>query len=147
MIEIERKFLLKSFPIDMSVIDHDRRHILQGYLPGNLIIERVCSVETKSDRFFTRSIKVGTGISRLEIEEHIDETLFRQIWPLTRDLRVIKNRYRRYGEDGLLWELDTFLDRNLFLAEVELKHEDEPVQIPAWLVNHIDKEVTNDPYF
>ena len=44
--------------------------------------------------------------------------------------------------DSLKWEIDEFLDKNkgLIIAEVELKTENQPINIPNW----IGKEVTDD---
>ena len=51
--------------------------------------------------------------------------------------------------DGQCWELDEFLDlgRNLTLAEAELASPETPLVPPAWLEEHILREVTEDPRF
>lgn len=48
---------------------------------------------------------------------------------------VIKTRYNKLGNDGLLWEIDEFegLLAGLILAEVELKSQDQVVEIPSWI--------------
>ena len=42
------------------------------------------------------------------------------------------------------WEIDEFLDRELYLAEVELDDPAEKVEPPAWLAPHVVKDVTGD---
>jgi adenylate cyclase len=48
---------------------------------------------------------------------------------------VIKTRYNKLGNDGLLWEIDEFegLLAGLILAEVELESQDQVVEIPSWI--------------
>jgi CYTH domain-containing protein len=46
--------------------------------------------------------------------------------------------------DGLIWEIDRFVDRDLVLAEVELPAADTPITFPAWLEPHIVREVTGE---
>lgn len=48
---------------------------------------------------------------------------------------VIKTRYNKLGNDGLLWEIDEFEGSlaGLILAEVELKSQDQVVEIPSWI--------------
>ena len=46
-----------------------------------------------------------------------------------------------------LWELDQFLDRPLWLAEVELVHAAERPEPPPWLAACIVREVTDEPGF
>jgi adenylate cyclase len=65
------------------------------------------------------------------------------LWPLTEGRRVRKRRHRvREGERQ--WEIDEFLDRDLFLAEVELPSTDAPVELPDWLRPHVVREVTTE---
>lgn len=48
---------------------------------------------------------------------------------------VIKTRYNKFGNDGLLWEVDEFEGSlaGLILAEVELESQDQVVEIPSWV--------------
>ena len=48
---------------------------------------------------------------------------------------VIKTRYNKIGNDGLLWEIDEFEGSlaGLILAEVELEIQDQIVEIPSWI--------------
>ncbi|MBW3570308.1 MAG: CHAD domain-containing protein [Gemmatimonadetes bacterium] len=140
--EIERKFLLRRMPRlpDGAV----RTEIVQGYLPGERLQERVRRVRRHGEppKYF-RTVKVGAGISRTELEEETDEATFRRLWSLTRGRRVRKLRFKvPYG--GLTWEIDRFAGRRLVLAEVELPSEDFHVRIPDWLRDYVERDVTGE---
>ena len=46
-----------------------------------------------------------------------------------------------------VWEIDVFLDRELVLAEVELRSSDEVAPLPPWLAPFVEREVTDDPAY
>ncbi|HEY0995313.1 MAG TPA: hypothetical protein VGD77_04940 [Gemmatimonadaceae bacterium] len=144
-LEIERKYLLSALP-DAT---RGARHVVmeQGYLPGVRIVERLRHYQgTAGDERWVRSIKAGTGITRIEVEEEVPRELFDQLWPLTLGKRVRKRRY--YLPDaGLTWEVDEFLDRELVLAELELPHESHRVHIPEWLAPVLVREVSHEPAY
>ena len=145
--EIERKYLLRGQP--PRTTDAPSFVIDQGYIPGERIRERVRRAQGggSSDMRYYRTIKMGSGIQRIEIEEEATKDFFDAVWPLTVGRRVRKRRYL-VDDHGLTWEIDEFLDRpSLWLAELELTHADQPVQIPEWLVSFVDREVTDDPSY
>jgi CYTH domain-containing protein len=90
---------------------------------------------------YLRTIKSGRGLVRREVEEEMDEELFRRMWPLTRGLRISKRRYS-FRDGEYVWTVDRFLDRDLILAEVELESADDEVEPPEWLSRYIEREVT-----
>jgi CYTH domain-containing protein len=90
-----------------------------------------------------RTVKEGSGLTRLEVEEPVAPDVFDRLWPLTEGRRLRKRRYR-IPDGGLTWEIDEFLDRNLVLAEVELNGRPAKVEVPAWLSPHVDREVTEE---
>ena len=143
--EIERKFLLRALPDRVRTarsIEVD-----QGYIPGIRINERIRRTRSAEGVRYYRTIKSGSGIERLEIEEEASEDFFVAMWPLTRGARVFKRRYL-VPEGAVVWEIDEFLDRpNLWLAEVELESVDQVVEIPDWLTPCLDREVTDDPRY
>ncbi|MCL7961460.1 MAG: CHAD domain-containing protein [marine benthic group bacterium] len=141
-LEIERKYLLSGPPAVTQ--GRTAREIEQGYLPGDRIQERLRRI-TESDRILhVRSIKLGGGLVRVEVQEEIDPELFDRLWPLTEGRRLTKNRYR-FAAGGLVWEVDEFTDRDLWLAEVELASADQESSPPDWLEPLIVREVTDDP--
>jgi CHAD domain-containing protein/CYTH domain-containing protein len=143
-LEIERKYLLQSMPSlssEVKVVE-----ITQGWIPGQAIHERLRRVRSKEGERFFRTIKQGSGIQRLELEEEAVPEVFEKLWPLTEGHRVHKRRYK--VPDGThVWEVDEFLDRDLLLVEVELTSRDEAVEVPTWLKPHVVREVTGDDQY
>ncbi len=140
-LEIERKYLLSALP--PLCIGREAVEIDQGYLPGERLIERLRRKRTPKGVTYVRTVKLGQGIVRIEVEEPCTEEVFAQLWPLTEGRRLTKRRYAI--EDGeRIWEIDEFTDRELFLAEVELPTEEAEVVIPEWLAPSLEREVTGE---
>lgn len=143
--EIERKYLLRGLPADVS--RHPSVLIDQGYIPGAAVRERVRRTQNGSTLRYFRTIKVGSGIERFEFEEETTDTFFVAVWPLTEGHRVRKRRYMVPSGDKT-WEVDEFLDRDdLVLAEIELEHAEESATPPPAIAAMIVREVTNEPGF
>ncbi|MEJ7809044.1 MAG: CHAD domain-containing protein [Gemmatimonadaceae bacterium] len=139
--EIERKFLLSSLPARAE--QGEPKDVEQGYLPGERLTERVRRVRAGGRTAYFRTLKAGYGVARLEVEEETTAEVFDQLWPLTAGRRLRKQRY--VVPDGdVTWELDVFEGRDLVLAEVELRAEDQTIAIPDWLQSHLVREVTGD---
>src|ERR1051326_3701174 len=143
--EIERKYLLRGLPA--GVESFASFEIDQGYLPGVCVRERVRRIDDRGSLRYVRTIKVGTGMERFEFEEDTTQAFFDAVWPLTEGHRVRKRRYH-VPSDGLVWEIDEFLDREgLYLAEIELSHVDQAPTPPREIAAVIVREVTNAPSF
>ena len=140
-IEIERKYLLSGMP--PSLEGQPFREIEQGYIPGERLHERVRRVRKDGTEWYVRTVKVGSGIRRIELQEDTDRETFEVLWPLTEGRRVIKRRYR-VPEGGLTWEVDEFTDRDLVLAEIELPSEDVKPRLPDWIAPYVVREVTDE---
>jgi CYTH domain-containing protein len=142
-VEIERKFLLKRLP--MAAADASSVEIEQGYLPGDKLVERLRRIRYADggEKWF-RTVKAGNGLERVELEEEADAALSRGMWPLTEGRRVLKRRYSIRQSDDLVWEVDEFLDRELVLAEIELPRPDTRFELPPWLQEVLDREVTGE---
>lgn len=143
-VEIERKYLLRSMPKlpDGAVV----LRMDQGYLPGERLVERVRRVQGPDETRYFRTIKLGTGVKRIEIEEETDEGTFQALWRLTKGRRVIKRRHVVRDGDWT-WEIDKFVGRKLVLAEVELPDETVQADPPDWLKRRIVRDVTGDPEY
>ena len=144
--EIERKYLLAGLPARVGgtkCVEVD-----QGYVPGARINERIRRMKDASgEATYFRTVKAGSGLERIEIEEETSREFFEAVWPLTRGARVWKRRYY-IPEGDVVWEIDEFLDRpNLWLAEVELTHAEQVVDVPEWLAAVIVREVTFEPEY
>ncbi len=143
-LEIERKYLLSGrpdFPPGAPALRID-----QGYLPGARITERLRRVRGPMGERWYRTVKVGSGLARLEHEEETTAEVFKRMWPLTRGRRVRKRRYEVPAGESV-WQIDEFLDRDLVLAEIELPFRDAAVEPPEWLRPRLVREVTDDPEY
>lgn len=140
-IECERKYLLKELPA--FVLQADVREIDQGWLPGQTLRERIRRTRDANGERYFRTIKLGAGVSRIELEEECDRAVFDAMWPLTQGCRIRKRRYL-VPTGQRTWEIDEFLDRDLALAEIELASEHEPVEFPEWLAPFVVREVTDE---
>jgi adenylate cyclase len=144
--EIERKYLLSrlpQLPAGASSVE-----IEQGYLPGEHLFERLRCVRAPdgTERWF-RTVKVGNGVLRMEVEDEGAADLCGAMWPFTDGRRLSKRRHSVSGEGDRVWEIDEFLDRELVLAEVELASLHEEVALPPWVRDVLVREVTNERAF
>jgi CYTH domain-containing protein len=146
-IEIERKFRLRAAPSPEVLAAHgaEARRIEQVYLGGGRDAERIRRIETAAGIGYrhTRKRRIGPYAFE-EQEEAIDEAAWRagleRADPARRPIR--KTRHVVPHGDQLL-EIDVFDDPpGLVVVEVELRHEDEPVDLPGWLGEWV--EVTGD---
>lgn len=142
--EIERKFLLRALPPHAKTVAP--RRIDQGYLPGKELIERVRRIQGAEGERFVRTVKLGRGLSRIEVEESCGRDVFDKLWSLTLGRRVEKRRYA-VADGEFVWELDEFLDRELVLCEVELASESERPPFPEWLAPYVVRDVTDESQF
>ncbi len=139
MIEIERKFLVKSE--EFKAISFAKNEISQGYLNSNP--ERTVRVRIKGNQGYLTIKGKGneTGMSRLEWEMEIPVDEAKMLLNLCESGVISKMRYEvKFGNH--VYEVDEFFGENegLVLAEIELKSEDETFEKPDWL----GEEVTNN---
>jgi CYTH domain-containing protein len=143
-LERERKFLLAGLPPKAAA--EAGVEITQGWLPGTRLRERIRRVRGPGGDHYSRGLKRGRGAARLETEEETTREVFETLWPLTEGHRLSKLR-RKVHDGPLVWEIDEFLGRDLFLAEVELPARTSAVALPDWLEPLVVREVTDDPAF
>ena len=157
-VEIERVWLLSNLP--ELPANASRWRIRQGYLspgdPREAMIDdpetppttgRIRAIEdAEGTPAFIHTIKHGDGLVRHERERPLTEVAFQAAWPATRGRRLTKTRWR-IPEGALTWEIDHFDRLDMVLAEVELSHPEEAVELPSWLVGCIVREVTHEPAF
>jgi CYTH domain-containing protein len=142
--EIEHKYLLRSFP--PGAANGDPKDLAQGYVPGERLHERLRRVRHNGHVKYIRTVKMGSGLARMEIEEETTEDVFQAMWPLTAGCRVHKERYS-VRDGALTWTIDRFVDRDLVLAEVEVPSTEIAPSPPSWLADYIVKDVTGDPAY
>jgi CYTH domain-containing protein len=120
--------------------------IEQGWLPGQRLRERLRRVRANgADRYY-RTVKLGVGERRVELDEETTPDLFSALWPHTAGCRVVKARHL-VPEGDLTWEVDVFAGRDLVLAEVELPAALDEVTVPEWLAPYVVRDVTDEPEY
>ena len=136
MMEIERKFLLKSLPENMR----DGRNILQGYIAHDEQME--VRIRQYGDRHLL-TVKEGRGLRRREIEIEITPAQFQALWPSTEGRRLVKVRSQiRHGLFRV--ELDRYLGdlEPLLVGEVEFSSMEESERFEK--PDFFGEEVTDD---
>ncbi|WP_209401489.1 CYTH domain-containing protein [Pseudozobellia sp. WGM2] len=139
MIEIERKFLVKS--IDYKTVASSKERIVQGFL--NTDPERTVRVRIKGDSGFltVKGKSNEAGTTRFEWEHTITVKEAEQLIILCEKGIIDKTRYL-VPVGNHIFEVDEFYGDNegLIIAEIELSAEKERFQKPDWL----GEEVTGD---
>ena len=139
MIEIERKFLVKSHAFKTQAYKQTR--IVQGFLSTDK--KRTVRVRLKGDIGFLtiKGQSSKNGLSRFEWEKEISKTEAESLLKLCKKGMIDKIRYE-VKVDNHTFEVDEFFGKNkgLIVAEVELNNEKESVTKPQWL----GEEVTGD---
>ena len=136
--EIERKFLVQSDAWKDLVTES--RSLAQGYLSAAAKATVRVRVIDGRDALITLKGKAN-GLVRPEFEYPIPLGDGLELLDMSRPNVVEKVRHL-VPHGGVTWEVDVFSGAHagLVLAEIELTHEDQDIDIPAW----IGREVTED---
>src|SRR4051812_48150023 len=139
-IEVERKFLVNG---DAWRALGEPVSIRQGYLCADPL--RTVRVRVAGARAWLTVKGMVIGASRLEFEYPIPLKDASDMLDGFCDRPLIEKRRTRIPIGELTWEVDEFFGENLALivAEVELRHADQTVEIPDW----VGAEVTGDPRY
>jgi len=139
--EIERKFLIKSLPEDMSGTT-----MRQGYLqPEKERAVRIRTVEKDGSKKGILTIKgMGSksGMSRYEFETEIPVPDADHLLSLCDQPLIEKTRFK-YDHEGLTWEIDEFhgVNEGLVVTEVELESEDQQFNKPEFVGEEVTGQV------
>jgi CYTH domain-containing protein len=139
-VEIERKFLVLGTDWKAGLSGTEYR---QGYLTSDP--ERTVRVRLAGELGYLTIKGASVGASRLEFEYLIPaEDAVQMLERLCRKPLIDKIRYR-VPHAGMVWDVDEFFGDNagLVLAEIELEHEGQAVELPHW----VGEEVTGDSRF
>ncbi len=146
-LEIERVFLLQrmpELPPGSECLDITQGYFEPGSTQGQGRLRRTAC--PNGTVICHANVKHGTGRVRHERESIIDISEFEHDWPATSGRRIRKHRHR-VAANGLVWEIDEFLDLPLVLAEIELPAIDHEVTFPPWLALVLVREVSDDPRY
>jgi adenylate cyclase len=129
--EIERKFLVRNGDWRKAVAR--TKVICQGYLDRNENFStRIRILDNSTATLTIKSSRAG--LRRLEFEYTIPLADAEQLLELRRGALVVKRRHIVLSQGGE-WEIDVFEGDNagLVIAEIELHHEAQRVDLPNWL--------------
>lgn len=132
MIEIERKFLVKSDAYKNEAIS--KQKIVQGFL--NTHPKRTIRVRITGEKAYLtikgKSNEAGT--SRFEWEKQIEVSEAEALLPLCEETVIEKIRYE-ISAGSFTYEVDEFSGANkgLVVAEIELQNENDVFERPVWL--------------
>lgn len=140
MLEIERKFLVKSDAFKEASIS--KEHIVQGFL--NTHPERTVRVRVTGD-FGYLTIKGKSnesGTTRFEWEREIAVADAKGLLEICEEGVIEKTRFLVVFS-GHNFEIDQFHGANegLVIAEIELEQEDETFERPYWLGHEVTGDV------
>ncbi len=151
--EIERKYLVKSELwrsqkeyLQSQSTDLGKRfgeRYCQGYIPTDN--GTTVRLRTIGDRGYITIKSKTVGCTRAEFEYQIPfQDAQEMLDSLCPKPLIEKFRYK-INLDDLTWEVDEFLGENegLIIAEIELKDENQTINIPHW----IEREVNDQKYF
>ena len=146
MIEIERKFLLKSKP-DIKPVEIIK--IKQWYLKVDGIWERARSMESNLYGIkWVHTIKTRiSDVSNIEEERDLSKKEFEDFVKICKSpnqtSRYITKERRIYPDGDLKWEVDVFSQKcHIIVAEIEIPTEDYELQIPEFIQKKNLLEVT-----
>ena len=132
MIEIERKFLVKSDAYKEEATSIKR--IVQGFL--NTHPNRTVRVRIKGNNGFLtiKGISNEAGTSRFEWEQEIEVSEAEALLKICEETIIEKTRYE-IPIGAHMFEVDEFQGENegLVIAEIELENENDPFERPIWL--------------
>ena len=137
-LEIERKFLVKNtdFLNDIDGVKYSQGYIASEGNPG-------VRIRVAGDKgFITLKSDVKGLLVRREFEYEIPVSDAEEMIELFCRKPIIQKHRYKVEYKGFIWEVDVFEGDNagLVVAEVELEHEGQSVDLPEW----IEAEVTGD---
>lgn len=127
--EIERKFLIKKLPDELSQYPHDK--IRQAYISTAPVIR----VRQKNDQYIL-TLKSGGMLARQEVEMPLSEESFMHLLSKKDGIIIEKTRYKIPYGDHLTIELDLFegVFDGFIMAEIEYASVEEAKEspLPDW---------------
>jgi len=134
-VEIERKFLVRKELLPQPLPEGDE--LEQGYLSVEPVVRVRLVTAGDGVRHAELTVKGKGMLSRMEFNYPIpDEDAEALLRMCSRTLRKVRRRLGRF-------DLDHFRERDLWLAEIELREAQERFERPAWL----GEEVTDNPEY
>lgn len=138
-IEIEKKYLVKK-----EIWQRSAKGTGSLYRQGYLLTDpdKTMRVRIANQKGYLTIKGKQVGPTRLEYEYEIPEKDARELLGKFTGSEIIKIRYK-VTYSGKVWEVDEFEGDNsgLIIAEIELKHDTEPYDLPPWVGAEITSEM------
>jgi CYTH domain-containing protein len=152
MIEIERKFLVKSDAFKEEAFKKTR--IIQGFL--NTHKDRTVRVRLKGDTGYltVKGKSSSDGLTRFEWEKEITQHEAEALLKLCEPTIIDKERYEVKVKNHT-FEIDVFFGDNegLIIAEIELETENDTFKKPEWLgeevtgnIKYYNSQLSKNPF-
>ncbi len=152
MVEIERKFLVKSDAFKNEA--RSKTRLIQGFL--NTHKERTVRVRIKGKQGYVtvKGKSTENGLSRFEWETEIPKEDAEALLKLCEPIVIDKIRYE-INVGNHVFEVDEFFGENegLIVAEVELISENKTIIKPDWLgeevtgqIKYYNSQLSKHPY-
>lgn len=138
-VEIERKFLIKNFAWRDQVVED--QHITQAYIKSEDATVRIrCYTDTRKAIVTLKGKR--KGLWRLEYEYEIPYKDAKEMQKTLCQGNIVEKTRHLLKHDGMMWELDEFhgINSGLFIAELELKSEDQAFNKPKWVGKEVSYE-------
>ena len=128
--EIERKFLVDQDLLPKNIIGEE---YIQAYIAIN--DQGIVRIRIKGSIALLTIKTSEKGMTRNEFEYEVPLEDAKSLVELFNDKIIYKTRYK-ITIDKKLWEVDEFHKENkgLWLAEIELKSENELFSLPKWII-------------
>ncbi len=158
--EIERKFLLKSFPSSWKyemIPDHIYSIVQYYYIDESGIGKRVRVQEDETNyqgkegevrpcKFIVTEKKYVSKGKNEEYEHEINEDEFLELKKISVK-KIQKARYVFKVDSGLKWEVDEYRNMSLITAEIEIPSLKHKIVIPDFIKDVLIEEVTGRKCF
>jgi len=152
MIEIERKFLIKSDAFKEKAIKTSR--IIQGFLNTDPLRTVRVRIKNNEGIITVKGLSSEDGLKRFEWEKEITKTEAKALLEFCEYSIIDKVRFEVILGDHV-YEIDEFYGDNegLVIAEIELQHENEDFIKPNWLgeevtgnTKYYNSQLSKQPY-
>lgn len=153
--EIERKFLIEKPNVNLLIKKYNmlKSNISQTYIATNNADEiRVRQQGIDGDYVYTKTIKRGKGLKRVELEEKITQeeylNLLSQADPHKRTINKVRYSMlynNQYIELDFYPEESFAMFKDKAIMEIELNKEDQQIDFPKEI--KVIKDVTEDDYY
>lgn len=143
MLEIEKTFLVKEIPKDLS--SYKSEEIKQGYISSSQPPLRIRKKGNKFELTKKIPLKEGDFSSFNEINIPLTEDEFNKLWPLV-EKSLEKTRYLIPLENNLIAELDIFEKELKGLAFVEVEFTSQKQMDSFEAIKWFGKDITQEDF-